>query len=225
MKRLILAGAALTIAFLSVSDVGAGGVVGRTQTPPAAPPHAGVRATINIDPLRVVLKLKGMTARAGTTVSATETVANASKSRLTKVTATIELERNLAVWPEHPQAIGVLGARTTQTVRWTLCARAPGTYTVVAQATGQDAAGHQFVAYSGIEILVITGGAGKCTRSSAPDPRSIIQGQSTPRPWLIAAFSPRTTTATCLFSGWSAPHERRAPRRRSGAIDWLAPPA
>ena len=167
MKRLVLAGAALAIAFLSVSDVGAGGAVGGTQAPADAPPHAGVRATINIDPLRVVLKLKGMTTRAGTTVSATETVANASKTRLSKVTATIEVERNLAVGPEHPQIIGVLGARTAQTVRWTLCARALGTYIVVAQATGQDAAGHHFVAYSGTETLVITGGAGKCTRSSA----------------------------------------------------------
>lgn len=163
MKRVAVVVVALATMVLSASDAGAGSAA---QIPPprsTVSPHAGVRATVLIDPLRVGLKLKVTTVRAGTTVQATESVLNFSKLRLSKVTVTIEPLTSLSVKPDGSQTIGPLPAKVTATMRWSLCASRPRTYAIVAQATGQNAVGDRFVAYGPAETLVVTTGSGRCT--------------------------------------------------------------
>jgi hypothetical protein len=47
-------------------------------------------------------------------------------------------------------------------VKWTVCAKLPGTYRIVARASAQDAAGHHAISYSQAQSLTVTKGSGKC---------------------------------------------------------------
>ena len=121
-----------------------------------------VIATILVDPLRVTLSLQANRVRAGSSDLAMEAVTNHGSTPLNNVAAVLQVPSNVVVKPPGSQAIGTLPAGATKTARWTLCAKVPGTYVIRAQASGQDAAGRHFVAYSRLESLIVTSGSGSC---------------------------------------------------------------
>ena len=119
-------------------------------------------ATILVDPLRVTLSLHANHVRAGSSDSATEALTNHGNTLLNSVSAVLQVPSSVVVKPAGSQAIGTLAAGATKTAKWTLCAKVPGTYLVRAQASGQDAAGRHFVAFSRLESLIVTSGSGSC---------------------------------------------------------------
>jgi hypothetical protein len=55
-----------------------------------------------------------------------------------------------------------LAPSSVATASWTICGKAIGTYFVVAQATGKDAASHVYVAYSQKQRITITKSSHNC---------------------------------------------------------------
>lgn len=162
MKRVAVFGAFLITVVVGAGDAGAGSASQVAPPRSAVSTHAGVRVTILIDPLRVGLRLKPPTVRAGMAVEATESIGNLGKLRLSNIIATIEPLVDLVVKPGGSQTVRSLPAMAVTSVRWSLCATRAGTYAIVAQTAAQDAAGRRFVAYSPPESLVVTGSGGKC---------------------------------------------------------------
>ena len=160
MKRLVLLAVVLVLAALTPKTAAGLSTQGQSQT--AAAPLGGVVATILVDPLRVSLRLQAARPRVGAFVSGIEAVTNHSTTVLSGVVATLKFPLKVVVKPSASQFLGSLPPGATTTARWLICATAPGTYRVVAEATAQDAAHDHFVTDSQPSSLVVTDGNGKC---------------------------------------------------------------
>jgi hypothetical protein len=160
VKRLALLAVVLVLAALTPKT--AAGLGAERQSQPAAAPPGGVVATILVDPLRVSLSLQTARPRVGAFVSGTEAVTNHSTTVLSGVVATLKFPLKVVVKPSASQFLGILPPGATTTARWLICATAPGTYRIVAEATAQDAAYDHFVTDSQPTSLVVTDGKGRC---------------------------------------------------------------
>jgi hypothetical protein len=160
VKRLVLLAVVLVLAVLTPETAAGLGAEWQSQT--AAAPVGGVVATILVDPLRVSLSLRGARPRAGAFVSGTEAVTNHSTTALSGVVSTLKFPLKVVVKPSASQFLGILLPGATTTARWLICATAPGTYRIVAEAAAQDAAHDHFVTESQPSSLVVTDGNGKC---------------------------------------------------------------
>jgi len=155
--------AVVIVVFGIIAGGAAAGLDGGSASPTAAMRSAGsVTARIAIDPLRVTLALTSSTAATGTNVHLTESVLNGGKIALTGVSALIEPLSNVTVDPTRSQTIGTLSSGAKTSVLWTMCASTAGTYVVVAEATGHNRSGEDYVDYSPSERAVFTGDRRRC---------------------------------------------------------------
>jgi hypothetical protein len=112
-------------------------------------------------PLTVTLTLSPPLTSVGGFVSATATVVNAGSAPVSNVTVVLGGDANVAISLGDTRSIGTIPGNSSATAGWSLCALAPGSYLVIAQAS----AGSQR-ADSHAELLNVLPAPGQCPKDA-----------------------------------------------------------
>jgi hypothetical protein len=146
-------------------------VIGSAKSAPAsaglAPANVGVSergvsVSLAADPLVVSLSLKSSRVPVGTADPVTLVVTDHGKSRLNNVLVALVAPSQVQLGSSPIVIFGTLAPGASKTARWSGCGRVAGTYRLLGAAVGTDPTGHQYIAYSTLQTLVVTPGTGAC---------------------------------------------------------------
>jgi hypothetical protein len=126
--------------------------------PAVAAGQGSVVGQVAVSPISVELAIRPSTATAGTRVGAAATVHNLSADTIGKVSVRIRAPSGLLVRPASSKSVRRLAAGSSAVLGWSLCASAPGSYLVFAEATVGTV-----VVDSPARLFTVTAGVGRCS--------------------------------------------------------------